>query len=247
MRAYELDEGWKDTLTNVGIAGAMAAAGAASTYVQGTFDKDEAPTPITRSAPTPITRSSPDHAKPEVKAVAKATEVKAITGRANETLLKDEAIKQGITGTELAAFMSQMHHESMGFRAMKERNKNNVAKYEPGHKSGKAKILGNTEKGDGARFMGRGYTQLTGRWNYTNAEKHLKLGLVKNPELAAKPEIAAKIAVSFWKQRVRPNVTDYNDVKSETRKINPNYHGLKQRQELFKVYSASLTNGNKTV
>jgi len=238
MRAYELDEGWKDTLTNVGVAGALAVAGIGSANLQGKFDAQSEPTTITRAAPEPVQSTA--------KAIP-TTEVKSITGQASEEVLRKEAISQGLSGTELAAFMSQMNHETMGFRKMKEMNKNNVAKYEPGHKSGKAKILGNTEKGDGARFMGRGYTQLTGRWNYTNAEKHLKLGLVKNPELAAKPDIAAKIAVWFWKQRVRPNVTDYNDVKSVTRKINPNYHGLKQRQELFKVYSASLSKGSKTV
>lgn len=64
-------------------------------------------------------------------------------------------------------------------------------KYEPGTKIGKN--LGNTKKGDGYRYRGRGYVQLTGRSNYTKMTKLLGVDLVNNPDLALDHTIAAKI------------------------------------------------------
>ncbi|MBC5815595.1 MAG: hypothetical protein GIW97_03545, partial [Candidatus Eremiobacteraeota bacterium] len=55
--------------------------------------------------------------------------------------------------------------------------------------------LGNTQRGDGARFKGRGYIQITGRSSYTYWGHRLGVDLIKHPELAARPDIAAKIAV----------------------------------------------------
>lgn len=57
--------------------------------------------------------------------------------------------------------------------------------------------LGNTEVGDGALFAGRGYPQITGRRNYERADRELALGgeLLRNPDLAMRPDIAAQIMV----------------------------------------------------
>lgn len=55
--------------------------------------------------------------------------------------------------------------------------------------------LGNTEPGDGPRFKGRGFVQLTGRANYTDWANRLELDLINQPELVAEPSIAAKILV----------------------------------------------------
>lgn len=55
-------------------------------------------------------------------------------------------------------------------------------KYNVGTRIGNA--LGNTEVGDGYRFRGRGYVQLTGRANYRRMGKLLKVDMEANPELA---------------------------------------------------------------
>jgi len=60
-------------------------------------------------------------------------------------------------------------------------------KYEPGTKIGKA--LGNTQKGDGYLFRGRGYVQLTGRANYR------KFGIEATPDKALEPDTAARILI----------------------------------------------------
>jgi hypothetical protein len=53
--------------------------------------------------------------------------------------------------------------------------------------------LGNYKPGDGALFCGRGYVQLTGRINYAKAAKELDLPLEQHPEMALRPDVAAKI------------------------------------------------------
>ena len=55
--------------------------------------------------------------------------------------------------------------------------------------------LGNTQPGDGVRFKGRGYVQITGRRNYEDWSNRLGVDLVGNPELAENPDIAAQILV----------------------------------------------------
>lgn len=55
--------------------------------------------------------------------------------------------------------------------------------------------LGNTQSGDGAKYIGRGYVQLTGRANYQYWGDRLGIDLINNPELAEDPVIAARILV----------------------------------------------------
>ena len=74
-------------------------------------------------------------------------------------------------------------------------NKEYFNKYETGTPIGKR--LGNTEPGDGFRFRGRGYVQITGRANYSRLSRILGLGpdedLVADPDHALRPIIAYRI------------------------------------------------------
>lgn len=47
-------------------------------------------------------------------------------------------------------------------------------------------------------FRGRGFIMLTGRKNYEKYGKLIGVDLISNPDLAADPEIAAKIACKYW-------------------------------------------------
>ena len=71
------------------------------------------------------------------------------------------------------------------------------AKYDAGTPIGTR--LGNTEPGDGFKFRGRGYVQLTGRANYARDGKLLGLDLVNNPDAALKPDVAYRIATGGMK------------------------------------------------
>lgn len=55
--------------------------------------------------------------------------------------------------------------------------------------------LGNTQPGDGPRYKGRGFVQITGRRNYTFWKDRLGVNLVNFPEKAAEPTTATKILV----------------------------------------------------
>lgn len=66
-------------------------------------------------------------------------------------------------------------------------------KYEPGTSIGKR--LGNTIKGDGYRFRGRGFPQITGRANYARLGPHVGIDLLGNPDRALEPQVAAKLMI----------------------------------------------------
>jgi predicted chitinase len=155
-----------------------------------------------------------------------------------EDLVQRTAIKAGIKGRELAQFMAQTKHESADFSRMKEMGGANyfAQHYDPKFNPAKARTLGNKQIGDGAKYHGRGYIQITGRDNYRMAGQALGIPLEQHPELAAKPDVAAKIAVWYWKTRVKPNVANFNDTTQVTKLINPALRGLKDRFENYKQY-----------
>jgi predicted chitinase/molybdopterin-binding protein len=174
-------------------------------------------------------------AEPEKKKQTKLDPSKTLTGTVHEAILTKAARAAGIKDpTELAAFLAQCAHESHDFKSMVEYGGSlDFRKYDPKFAPKKAKALGNKKVGDGARYKGRGYIQLTGRYNYKRAGEALGLPLEAKPELAEKPEVAAKIAVWFWKSRVQPNVDNFNDVRAVTKPINPGLNGLEDRKEAF--------------
>ena len=94
------------------------------------------------------------------------------------------------TDKEIAAFIAQIGHESGQLRYVEEIASG--AAYEG------RKDLGNTQKGDGKRFKGRGLIQITGRFNYTQLSKDLGEDFVKNPELLSTPKYAVQSACWFW-------------------------------------------------
>tara|TARA_B100001094_G_scaffold115111_1_gene111067 strand:+ start:233 stop:2197 length:1965 start_codon:yes stop_codon:yes gene_type:complete len=152
--------------------------------------------------------------------------------------IKTYAQNNGITDpTELAMFMAQMGHESGSFRYATEMASGEA--YNPGTSAGKN--LGNTQPGDGPRFKGRGYIQLTGRWNYGHFGKKVGVDLISNPELAASPDVAAAIAVQFYKDRVDRVAARRGDVAGATKGINPGLNGLKDRERRFKLYMEGQT------
>jgi predicted chitinase len=80
------------------------------------------------------------------------------------------------------------------------------------------KDLGNTVPGDGKRFLGRGYVQITGRANMIKASTLIGKDLVGNPDLALMPEIASKIivdgmTVGWFTGRKMADYTSYKDMR----------------------------------
>lgn len=93
--------------------------------------------------------------------------------------------------------------------------------------------LGNVNFGDGVKYKGRGLIQVTGRANYAQVEKDLKIPCVENPELLESPENAALTAGWFWDSRKLNELADNSDFLRITKKINGGVNGIKDREELY--------------
>lgn len=156
--------------------------------------------------------------------------------KTNFKAAEDAAISAGLKGAELAAYMAQVAHESDNF--------NTAEEYASGAAYEGRKDLGNTQPGDGKKYKGRGYIQLTGRGNYQKAGDALGIDLVNNPELAEEPENAAAISVWFWKSKVRPQVPDFMDTERVTKVVNGGFNGLTDRLKYFDKFTKQWSDAN---
>jgi len=184
-----------------------------------------------------------------------------------ETQMLADATAAGITSPrELANLMAQVTHESNGLNRLEEsfRYTRNISQIPvqsawregpdalesarvqalQGHPERLAELMyggrnGNDQPGDGWRYHGRGYIQLTGKDNYRAAGEALDLDLVGHPELAAEPQNASRIAVWYWENRV-PEAAREN-VRAATLAVNGKYNGLEDREARFEDWQRRLT------
>jgi putative chitinase len=104
------------------------------------------------------------------------------------------------------------------------------------------KDLGNLGPGDGARFCGRGYIQLTGRHNYHKYGQALGKDLVNNPNLANDPTIAGQLLATFLKDKerqIKEALID-QDLRTARRLVNGGSHGLDRFTDAFNRGDALL-------
>lgn len=121
----------------------------------------------------------------------------------------------------IAHFLGQTCEESAGYRTTEE--------FASGKEYEGRQDLGNTQRGDGPRYKGRGLLQLTGRANYADYGKALAVDLVNNPTLAAQPALSLKIACEYWKRHDINADCDRDDAQAVTRKVNGGLNGLSDR------------------
>jgi peptidoglycan L-alanyl-D-glutamate endopeptidase CwlK len=104
--------------------------------------------------------------------------------------------------------------------------------------------LGNQGKGDGAKFRGRGYIQLTGRANYQKYGAALGLGskLASDPERANDPAIAGNLLAAFLKDKERAikEALIIDDLRSARRLVNGGSHGLDRFADAFHIGDALI-------
>lgn len=81
--------------------------------------------------------------------------------------------------------------------------------------------LGNTQEGDGWKFRGRGFIQLTGRSNYTRYGEAAGIDLVKDPDLIRRDLTkSVEVAAAFWKTNGLNAYADENDAVKVSRAVN---------------------------
>jgi len=89
--------------------------------------------------------------------------------------------------------------------------------------------MGNTEDGDGAKYIGRGLIQLTGKDNYRAFGEAIGEDLVANPQLVEEPRYAALSAGWFWNKRGLNALADVMDITTMTVRINGGRIGIDDR------------------
>ena len=178
-------------------------------------------------------------------------------------MIPDTAAKFGInTPLRLAHFLAQCGHESGGFRLTQEnlnysakglngifkkyfpteavaapynRNPQKIANKVYSNRMGN----GTEASGDGYKFRGRGYIQLTGKDNYTAFGKSIGVDMTINPDLVASQYALLSAAWFFTKNNLHKmadgGATD-SVVTSITKRVNGGTIGLADRIKHFKEY-----------
>lgn len=94
--------------------------------------------------------------------------------------------------------------------------------------------LGNTQPGDGERYMGRCPIQITGRKNYTWARDFFDIDCVAHPELLEQPNEGIQVACGWWKFHGLNEIADTRDFEHVRRKVNGGMNGWAK----FQTYTA---------
>jgi putative chitinase len=182
--------------------------------------------------------------------------------------IPETAAKFNITNNlRLAHFLAQCGHESGGFRAVQEnlnysakgltttfkkyflteaaagpyaRNPQKIASKVYGGRMGN----GPESTGDGFKFRGRGYIQLTGKQNYTNFAKFIGEDTVNNPDLVATKYPLASAAFFFDSNKlwsICDRGADNATVTAVTKRVNGGTIGLADRIKHFNEYYKLLS------
>jgi len=93
--------------------------------------------------------------------------------------------------------------------------------------------MGNRDEasGDGFRFRGSGFLQLTGHSNFYHAGQALGVDFVMQPELVRTPMYAAQTAGWFWQTHKLNQYADSGDILTMTKRINGGTIGLEDRKK----------------
>lgn len=143
------------------------------------------------------------------------------------------------TPLRLAHWLGQLGHESgRGFYTREIWGPTTQQlRYEP--TTSLSKVLGNVRPGDGARYLGRGFLQITGRANYRSFTARTREGLGNSaPDFEAAPRLlqgsewASFSAADYWRARGLNRWADADDLVTLTKRINGGTNGLADRQAL---------------
>lgn len=95
---------------------------------------------------------------------------------------------------------------------------------------------GSEESGEGWKYRGRGFIQITGKENYFRLANDTDIDCLKNPDLLLEEANAMISALWFWDLKGLNLLADKNNIVGITKKINGGLNGIEHRKELFKKY-----------
>ena len=142
------------------------------------------------------------------------------------------------TDARKAAYLAQLGHESDGFNTLEE--------YASGAEYEGRSDLGNTQRGDGRRFKGRGPIQITGRANYRSYGQEIGVDLIKQPELASTPGVGFQLAAAYWARNDLNRYADRAEFDTISRRINGGDNGRADRRARWGSAKAVLARTAKS-
>lgn len=152
-----------------------------------------------------------------------------------------EALREAMLDSpRMVAFaLATIAAETAGFVPLQEMRSIWNTEHRPFDKYEGRKDLGNDQPGDGPRFPGRGFVQLTGRANYRTYGQRIYQPLEDEPDLANEPKIAAQILALFIADRAEKIDTALraSDFARARRAVNGGTHGL---ERFTRAYTAIL-------
>jgi putative chitinase len=153
-----------------------------------------------------------------------ADKLKAITDALNATFDRYEIN----TPLRIAHFLAQVLHESSAFYYSVEIWGNTEAQKRYDTRTD----LGNTPEldGDGYKYRGRGWIQVTGKTNYGLVSQELGKDFLRNPDLLATAPYDSLSAGWYWNKRKLNAWADADDILTITKKINGGFNGLNDRK-----------------
>jgi len=99
---------------------------------------------------------------------------------------------------------------------------------------------GSETSGEGYRFRGRGFIQITGKENYFRLSNDTDLDCLKNPDLLLQEANAMISALWFWNLKGLNKLADKDDIISITKKINGGLNGIEHRKQLLIKWKNTL-------
>jgi predicted chitinase len=136
--------------------------------------------------------------------------------------IRAACVENGLTDREsIVAVLATIGTEVGSFEPI---NEFGDSKYFAQHYEGR-RDLSNTQPGDGVRYHGRGFIQLTGRANYHSYAEKLGVPLEDHPEQAMKPEVAARVLGRYFKDHKIADDARRGDWKSVRHKVNGGLNG----------------------
>jgi putative chitinase len=192
-----------------------------------------------------------------------------LKGVVPQTLIDDMMAHEIDTPLRAAHFLAQAAHESNSFKFKSENlnySQDGLLKIFPKYFTKESSELyarkpekiankvyasrmgnGDEKSGDGWKFKGRGYIQLTGKDNYKAFSEWAKEpSIMENPDQVAEDKYAGLSAIWFWNKNGlnkiadTDNLRDNSTVEKITKRVNGGLNGIKDREELFNKYKKIL-------